>query len=79
MSTFRIHPAINSYLGRYQVILSCQLDEVLIDLALKSDDFQPLLQKELLVLSMVLQIVFEKEFVLLPGGLGHCADSNGIP
>ena len=33
------------------------------DLALKSDDIQPLLWKELLALWMVLQIFFHKEFL----------------
>ena len=28
---------------------------------------------------MVLQNVFHTAFSLLPGGLGHCADSNSIP
>ena len=32
---------------RFRVGLSCQIDEFMIDLALKSDDIQPLLQKEL--------------------------------
>ena len=35
---------------RYQVILSCQIVEVLLKLSLKSDDTQQLLQKELLAL-----------------------------
>ena len=43
-SPFQIPPAINSYPRKIQI------DEVLIDLALKSDDIQPLLQKELLAL-----------------------------
>ena len=34
---------------RFLVKLSCQIDEVLIDLVLKSGDIQPLLQTELLV------------------------------
>ena len=33
--------------GSHQVVLPCQIDEVLIDLALKSDDFRQLLQEEL--------------------------------
>ena len=62
---------------RYQVLLSCQIDAVLdISLALKSDDIQPLLGTELLVLYMVLQIVFQRVFSHLPGSLGHFADSN---
>ena len=28
---------------------------------------------------MILQVVFHTEFSLLPGGLGHFADSDGIP
>ena len=35
---------------RHQVILSCQIDEFLIDLSLKSGDIQPFLLKELLTL-----------------------------
>ena len=35
---------------RFQVTLSCHVDEVLIDLVLRSDDIQPLLQKVLLAL-----------------------------
>ena len=34
---------------RYQVILSCQIDEVLTNLALKSDDIQPFVEKELII------------------------------
>ena len=64
---------------RYLVLLSCQIDKVLINLALKSDDDQPLLQKEVLVLCIVLQIAFHTEFSRLPGGLGHFADGNSIP
>ena len=64
---------------RYQAILSCRIDEVLINLALKSEDTQPLMQKELLALGMVLQIVCHMEFSILPGGLGHFEDNNSIP
>ena len=64
---------------RYQLVRCCQIDEFLIDLSLKSDDIQPLLQEELLALRMVLQIVFHTEFSHLPGSLGHFADSNSIP
>ena len=64
---------------RYQVKLSGQIDEVLIDLELKSDGIQPVLQNELLVLGMVVRIVFHSEFSHLSGGLGHFADSNSIP
>ena len=56
-----------------------QVDEVLFDLALKSDDTQPLLQKEPLALWVVRQVVFHKEFFPLPEGLGHFSDSNSIP
>ena len=61
------------------MILSCQIDEFLLDLSVKSDDIQPLLQKVLLTLSVVLQIVYHKEFSLLPGVLGRFADNNSIP
>ena len=63
----------------YQEILSCQIDEFSTDLSVKTDDIQPLLQKELLALWVVLQIVFHTEFSRLPGGLGRFADSNNIP
>ena len=63
---------------RYQAILSCQIDEFCLDLSLKSDDIQPMLQKDLLALPMALQIVFHTEFSNLPGGLGHFEDSNSI-
>ena len=55
------------------------MDEVLIDLSLKSDDIQPLLQKVLLALWMILQIVFHTEFSHQPGSLGRLADRNSIP
>ena len=64
---------------RFLVKPSCQIDEVLTDLLSKSDDIQPLLQKKLLALKMVLQIVFHTEFSHLLGGLGHFADSSGKP
>ena len=47
---------------RFLVKHFCQIDEVLIDLVLKSDDDQPLLQQELLTLWMVLPIVLHQEF-----------------
>ena len=37
------------------------------------------IQQLSLDLWMVLQIAFREEFSHLPGGLGHCADSNSIP
>ena len=40
ISPFQILPAINSYPRKNQIILACQFDEVLTDLALKSDDIQ---------------------------------------
>ena len=46
---------------RFLVILSCRIDEVLIDLLEKSDDIQSVLQMVTLALWMVLQIVFHKE------------------
>ena len=64
---------------RFQVILSCQIHKFSIDLLVKTDDIQPLLQKVLLALCMVLQIVFRVAFSHLPGGLGHFADCNSIP
>ena len=64
---------------RSQVRLVYQIDEIMIDLVLKSGDIQPLLQKELLILLNVLQTVFHMEFSRLPGGLGHFADRYSIP
>ena len=64
---------------RLVVILSCDIDEFLNDLLVKSDDIQPLLQKVLLALWMVLPIVFNTEFSRRPGCLGRFADSNSIP
>ena len=52
---------------RKQIILSCQKDEMLIDLALKSDDIQPLHQR------------LSYRVSRLPGSLGHLADGNSIP
>ena len=63
----------------FLVILSCQIGELLIDLFEKSDDIQPLLQKVLLTLRMVPQIVFQMAFSHGPGGLGCFEDSNSIP
>ena len=63
----------------FLVKLSCHIGDVLIDLALKSDDIQPLHQKEPLALRRVFQSVFHTEFSRLPGGLRHFADSNSIP
>ena len=64
---------------RFLVKLSCQIGEGFIGIALKWIGIQPLIQKELLVLWMVLRIVFHREFSRLPGGLVHFADSNSIP
>ena len=64
---------------RYLLILSCQVDKVLINLALKSGDIQPLLHKVSLVLWLVLQIVFHTVFSHLQRGLRHFADSNSAP
>ena len=63
----------------FQAILSCQIDEFLFDLSVKTDDIQPLHQKVLLALCVVLQIVFHTAYSRLPGSLGHFADSNSIP
>ena len=64
---------------RYQVMLSCQIDEVLINLALKSDDIQLVRQTESLGLKMVLQITVLHVIYHLPGGLGHFAENKCIP
>ena len=64
---------------RLLVKLSCQIVEVLIGLALKCSGIQPLLQKELLVLWMVLRIVFHMELSRLLEGLGHFADCSRFP
>ena len=64
---------------RSWVILSCIIHEFLIDLSPEWDDIQKLLEKKLLALWIVLQIVFHSEFSRLPGGLKHFANSNSIP
>ena len=47
MSPFQILSAIKTHIrGRFQIKLSYQIGGALIDLALKSDDVQTLLQKE---------------------------------
>ena len=74
-----IPPAIRHILERYLVRLSYQIDEVLLDLWLTSDNIRPLLPTKWLVLWMILHIAFHKEFSRLPGGLRHFADSSGIP
>ena len=61
------------------VRLPCQIDEVLIDHVMMSDDTQSLLRMVLLVLWMVLRICLSWGFSHLPGGLGHFANSNSIP
>ena len=63
----------------FLVIFSYQIDEFLLDLSVKSNDVQQMLEKVLLALWMVLQIFFHMEFSRLPRGLGHFADSNSIP
>ena len=60
----KFHPRSVKSPERFLIILSCQIDELLPDLSVKTDENQPLLHK---VLSH------------LPGGLGHFADSNSIP
>ena len=45
----------------------------------KSDNIQPLPQKESQGLKLVLRIAFHTEFSHLPGGLEHFVDSNSIP
>ena len=59
--------------------LSCQVDEASTGLLQKSDDVQPLRQKEYWTFCLVLRILFQMGFSRLPGGLGHFADSNSIP
>ena len=61
----KFHPRSAESPERCQVILSCRIDEFLINLSVKSNDIQPLLQKVLLVLWLVLQIIFHKEFSFL--------------
>ena len=79
-SPFQILPAINVYPRKIPgKTLLPKLLKSWIVLVLKSGDIQPLLQKKLLALRMVLQLVFHKEFSLLPSGLGHFAGSNSIP
>ena len=58
---------------------SCQIGDVLPGLVLKSGDVQPLLQKELLVLGMVLQIAVHKVFSRFTRGLEHFAESSKHP
>ena len=65
--------------GMFQVKLSYQIDVILLDLWLKSDNTRPLLQTELSVLWKTLQIDFHKEFSCLPGRLWHSADGSDIP
>ena len=79
ISLFHIPPAINAYLRNIPGKLSCQIGGALTGLVKKSDNIQPLLQKELLCLEMVLRIAFHKEFSHLPRGLGHIANSSSIP
>ena len=66
MSPFQKPPAIAAYPRKNLVELSCQIDEVVLNLWLKSDNIRPLLQTELLVLCMILRIAFHKEFSCLP-------------
>ena len=61
------------------VILSSQIDEVLIDDVLISDATQPLPRMVLLMSWMVLRIVSHWESSHLPIGRGRFADSNSIP
>ena len=62
---------------RFLAKLSCQIDEVLIDNVL--DDIQPLHQKEIIALWVVLQIIFHKEFLRLSESFGHFEGSDSIP
>ena len=64
--------------GIFQVKLSHQIGGALIGHARKSDDTQPVHQKEKPGLQVVLRLVFHTVFSHLPGGLEHFTDSKSI-
>ena len=72
-------PLFTHIRGIFQVKLSCQIGGAWTGLLQKSDNIQPLHQKESLGLYMVLRIAFHEGFSHLPGRLGHFADNNSIP
>ena len=64
---------------RLFVNVYCRTGEFSIDHALRSGDIQKVLRKGLWDLLMALRIFSHKEFSRPLRGLGHFADSNGIP
>ena len=64
---------------RCLIVLSFQTEKLLINLLLKSNDVESLLQKIWWTLCMSHQIVFHTEFSYQSGRLGHFADSKSIP
>ena len=75
---FQISPANNAY-PRNAPGKTFQLGGPLTALLKNSDNIQPLLLQESLILSVVLRIVFFTEFARRPGGVGHFADCSTFP
>ena len=79
-SPFQILLAIDAYPRNIPGnFFFCQIGGALTGHVKKSDNIQPLIQKESLGLLMVLRIVFYKEFFRLQEGFEHFADGNSIP
>ena len=79
MSPFQIPFAISHTQERFLAKLSCQIGEVLIDLALEWGGVQPWPRKGIIGPLNGSPKPCQTEFSRLPGGLGHFADSNSIP